>query len=150
MSKESLSKIPWRNGGWVGFHVAWHLPPHIILGQHAVDRHHVQSIGVLPARLQKPLLLRAAHIRVRRAGKNLCAGILFSDNKSQMLTWESRDWQASTPARAQWRRCRFSIITWPNRSLMFTWMHWSRSGRATSLCYSHLEMIYSTLDSMCN
>lgn len=40
-----------------------------------------------------------------------------------VVTWVSRDWQSSAPAREHWRRCRFSIITWPNRSLMFTWIN---------------------------
>lgn len=42
---------------------------------------------------------------------------------SDVVTWVSRDWQSTAPASEHWRRCRFSIITWPNRSLMFTWIN---------------------------
>lgn len=43
------------------------------------------------------------------------------------VTWVSRLWQSSAPAREHWRRCRFSIITWPNRSLMLTWTNTQES-----------------------
>lgn len=123
------------------------LPSHILLGQHTVNRHHVQSVSMLPACLKKPFLLRTAHIKTLHSSLEqeivnrsyilateliiilLKATLILSwlwNDEFEEVTWESSDWQASTPARVHWRRCRFSIITWPNRSLMFTWTHsWS-------------------------
>lgn len=97
------------------------VPFHIVPGKHTVYRHHVKGISVLPARLQKPLFLQISTIRA------IHNNILYSYRINKMLvlgvTWDSRDWQNSTPASVHWRRCRFSIITWPNRSLMFTCAH---------------------------
>ncbi len=66
------------------------LPCHVILGQHTVDRHHVQSISVLPACLQKPLLLQTTHI------KTLYTWVFFKKKKNKKLT------KGTTSNRSSW------------------------------------------------
>lgn len=60
--------------GDTGYWVEPALPCHILLWQHTVDRHHVQSISMLPACLQKPLLLHKTHIKILEKTKKELKG----------------------------------------------------------------------------